>query len=335
MTFRGLVGSLLGAACFVLLLVMLAPLQATRATFLYDLAPHVVVGAVGVALIGALMRHRILLTLALALVIAAGWPVAVAQLREPAALPSGTDGTTVRLLWASLRYDFLDQDAFARLRTETAADVTVVTELPKPPFTLGPQATGTGGRTALDVMIESKWPVAGLTVRHRGGGGLPVIAVDYTLPDSGGTLRVVGVHAPHPIGGWPVSHREQALDAAIALVNDAPERGKVILTGDFNLTPWAPSFARVLAETGLRTTTPRGLPIFTWPDWLLWGGLPIDHILVGSAIGVRHFERGPAIGSDHRPLIAELEVSKLVQLRLGSRFSGSSNTPNPAAVAMR
>lgn len=331
---RNAIAALIGVPLVIVLVIMALPLQATRLTVFYDLALHVVVGAVGCIAIGTLMRHRMLVALAAAVAILAGWPVASALLRAPAAVAGNVETVPVRLLWANLQYDHLDAAAFARLQADARPDITAVTELPQEPFTLGLKAAWTGNRSALDTMISSDWPVSGVTVRHRGGRGLPVIAVDYTLPDAAGTLRVVGLHAPHTVGGWPVEMREQAIDAAIALVRDAPERGKVILTGDFNLTPWAPSFRRLLDEADLRTTTPRGLPVMTWPGWLLWAGIPIDHVLVGPAIGVRSLTRGPDIGSDHRPLIAELRVSRQVQIRLGSS-SGANSTANPAAVATR
>jgi endonuclease/exonuclease/phosphatase family metal-dependent hydrolase len=48
-------------------------------------------------------------------------------------------------------------------------------------------------------------------------------------------------------------------------------------------------------------------PTFMYFDWLM---IPIDHCLVSDDIRVIMAQLGEAIGSDHLPLIIELEIEK-------------------------
>jgi endonuclease/exonuclease/phosphatase (EEP) superfamily protein YafD len=79
-----------------------------------------------------------------------------------------------------------------------------------------------------------------------------------------------------------------------------------VLLGDLNCTPWSPAFDRLLAAARLRDSgRGRGLHP-TWFSAVPFVGLPIDHVLVGPGVGVRGRHVGPDIGSDHRPVIADL-----------------------------
>ena len=84
----------------------------------------------------------------------------------------------------------------------------------------------------------------------------------------------------------------------------------MIVAGDFNATPWSPHFRDLLATTGLRDAgSGRGwLP--TWPTWLGPAGIPIDHVLVKGPVTVAGLSLGPDVGSDYRPLVADLRVAE-------------------------
>ncbi|XBQ15279.1 MAG: endonuclease/exonuclease/phosphatase family protein [Oceanicaulis sp.] len=75
-----------------------------------------------------------------------------------------------------------------------------------------------------------------------------------------------------------------------------------ILLGDLNASVWSPDFGRL---PGRRAGDPRF--VTTFPSWLPRGGLVLDHILVGAAFTVTRAEVGPDLGSDHRPVLAQIE----------------------------
>lgn len=79
----------------------------------------------------------------------------------------------------------------------------------------------------------------------------------------------------------------------------------VLVAGDFNTTPWSAAMRRA-ASMGLRRAT--GL-MPTWPT-LSWSTplIPIDHVLGSMHWAVKSRQRGPHIGSDHRPVIVALTL---------------------------
>ena len=93
------------------------------------------------------------------------------------------------------------------------------------------------------------------------------------------------------------------------LLNRFPKE-RLILSGDFNSTPWSFSRRHEDAMIGLERRT-RGL--FSWPAdrgpagmGLPFALLPIDHVYAGPGWRTVRVERGPLLGSDHYPVIVTL-----------------------------
>jgi endonuclease/exonuclease/phosphatase (EEP) superfamily protein YafD len=80
-------------------------------------------------------------------------------------------------------------------------------------------------------------------------------------------------------------------------------KGRFLLMGDFNATPWSAVFRRLL-RAGFRRAGAGLSP--TWPSILGPFGIPIDHVLMHGPIEARSVEVGPDVGSDHRPLLVTL-----------------------------
>jgi len=76
-----------------------------------------------------------------------------------------------------------------------------------------------------------------------------------------------------------------------------------VIMGDFNVTPWTPAFKKL---PGLRAGDPRLQS--TWAGNFQLLGLPIDHILISSEIAVVQSETLDDIGSDHKPIFAQLKI---------------------------
>jgi endonuclease/exonuclease/phosphatase (EEP) superfamily protein YafD len=119
-------------------------------------------------------------------------------------------------------------------------------------------------------------------------------------------LRIVGIHPPPPLTGRIAAERYAILQALPNLISGKDDE-RTVLLGDFNCTPWSPLFRDLLAATGLRDGA-RGFDLSpTWASRWLPFGLKIDHILVGKAITVTSHEVGPEVGSDHFPVVADLQ----------------------------
>lgn len=89
-----------------------------------------------------------------------------------------------------------------------------------------------------------------------------------------------------------------------------------ILIGDMSLTPWSPSFRRILDSSQLRDAqNGKGL-MGTWPVFMgAKFGLPVDHTLVSRDIRVMSREVGPAMGSSHFPVITTFGIPVTVEPR--------------------
>jgi endonuclease/exonuclease/phosphatase (EEP) superfamily protein YafD len=80
--------------------------------------------------------------------------------------------------------------------------------------------------------------------------------------------------------------------------------GPLLLAGDLNTSPWSYSFRLLRAVTGL---APASVLMPSWPAWPV--ALPqvaLDHILVSSELAVMASGTGPAVGSDHLPVWADI-----------------------------
>ena len=153
-------------------------------------------------------------------------------------------------------------------------------------------------------LLLSRWPLAAATPLDAGTAGTPELMVDVAIP--GGALRVIAVHATWPLGPAvsAARAREFALIADTANATQLP----LIAIGDFNVTPASPHFTALLARGRLRDAAAGQGWQPTWPSLLPWLGLRIDHALVSPHIAVNSYARGRVKGSDHRPVIVDLQV---------------------------
>jgi len=81
-----------------------------------------------------------------------------------------------------------------------------------------------------------------------------------------------------------------------------------MVAGDLNITPFSQIFFKFLQHAQL-VDTGRGQgwqP--TWFSRMPWFAIPIDHVLCSEKIQVFKRKTGPAMGSDHNPLIVEFNL---------------------------
>lgn len=112
---------------------------------------------------------------------------------------------------------------------------------------------------------------------------------------------------------WPLPHERQLSQfEQIAGMVSGPDNRSVILAGDFNSTPWSHVMRRFEDTVPLQRVT---RAVHSWPAQRRLAGfilpiplLPIDHVFVGSKFRAVSVRRGPYLGSDHYPVIAEFAV---------------------------
>ncbi|MBW1762831.1 MAG: hypothetical protein JRJ64_15305 [Deltaproteobacteria bacterium] len=75
------------------------------------------------------------------------------------------------------------------------------------------------------------------------------------------------------------------------------------------MSPWNHHFRRLLKRTGLRDSSQgRGVQP-TWPTHNPLLRIPIDHCLHSEGIHVVQKKIGPAVGSDHYPVIVDFTMA--------------------------
>lgn len=95
----------------------------------------------------------------------------------------------------------------------------------------------------------------------------------------------------------------------LATLFRADDHHDEILLGDLNITPWSPYYDVLESGTGI-VNAARGIGYRpTWPAHPALLRIPIDHCLLSEGLNVVSIRTGPAIGSDHLPLIVDVSVA--------------------------
>jgi endonuclease/exonuclease/phosphatase (EEP) superfamily protein YafD len=120
-------------------------------------------------------------------------------------------------------------------------------------------------------------------------------------PGHQGPTTIIGTQLNRPSGN-PWRHEDEMRELAQFVRHiDGP----LVLAGNLNTSPWSRSFRALRLATGL---SPAGTLMPSWPAWPI--ALPqvaLDHIFVSSELTVSAAGTGPAVGSDHLPVWAQLE----------------------------
>lgn len=120
-------------------------------------------------------------------------------------------------------------------------------------------------------------------------------------------VTVIGFHARKARHVADYELRSRQFDQIAGVVDR--QSGPVIVAGDFNATSRSFAMQAFFRSSGLVPLGWHWPPISTWPSWLPYLGLQIDHVLTRGAIRVVRAEAGPELGSNHLPLIAELRLT--------------------------
>jgi endonuclease/exonuclease/phosphatase (EEP) superfamily protein YafD len=156
-----------------------------------------------------------------------------------------------------------------------------------------PAAAGDG------LAIYSRHRILRSEVFYLGEKRRAALVADFTVGQR--EITVVAAHSLPPRTRAKTRDRDRYLTELAAIVAriDRP----LILAGDLNATPWSYAFEDFVRAANLAT----GHVVPTWPASLGRLGIPIDFVLA-RGLAVEELETGPALGSDHLPVIAGLTI---------------------------
>jgi endonuclease/exonuclease/phosphatase (EEP) superfamily protein YafD len=225
----------------------------------------------------------------------------------------GRDGRRLKLILANVNHRNTAHEKFIAFARKRAPDVLVVQEVTESwreslqslhslyPFTEElPKARGSG------MALYSRFPFKRLAISFPEGDARPSVLARMDV--DGVSVSLLSIHPRTPILSDRYKLRNGTLAAAADCLRDLP--GPKICVGDLNITPWSTYYRGFVERTKL-VNVRKGFGILpSWPTFLFfkWLMLPLDHCLVSDDIRVADVKTGEASGSDHLPLIVELEL---------------------------
>lgn len=227
--------------------------------------------------------------------------------------PDATAAPTLKVLQFNLWYKTRDPESTTRWILEQDADIVVFEESYK---RSGGIVRALADRYPYVATCADPYPCSTVVLSKRrpsATGGLAKWGPGWlsgawaTFPSEAGPFTIVGVHYTWPVPAGP--QQQQTLRMAKAIEQFPKE--SLIVSGDFNATPWSYSLRRQDRLFGLERRT-RALASFPAGDFLQKGVsmpfpiLPIDHIYAGKDWRTVSVKRGPRLGSDHYPVVIEL-----------------------------
>ncbi len=232
-------------------------------------------------------------------------------------IPTATASTdhargSLRLVVANVEVGNTDFAAVGRLVSQTHPDVFGVTELtPAMARHLVRELPQYHARVletrsdAYGIGIFSRVPLRSARVVHLPADGGPPTAI-ASVRVAGRPVTVVVTHVHTPFAGSIHVRQLQALATARPSLGE-----RVAVCGDFNTPPWSGPLRDFASDAELRDLYGghawRG---YSWPTWSWLLRVPLDNCFAGNGVGVTAYRDGPNIGSDHRPLVVDLGVTK-------------------------
>jgi endonuclease/exonuclease/phosphatase (EEP) superfamily protein YafD len=159
---------------------------------------------------------------------------------------------------------------------------------------------------AFGVALYSRHPILESKTLALGDHDLPAILAQ--LDWDGQRVAVLAIHVLPPISPTSAEDRNRSLRQAARIASEH-SAGPCLLVGDFNCTSWSPVFREVTRTSGLHDSQPGFGFQPTWPTHLPIVLIPIDHCLVSSSVVVHRRFIGPAVGSDHLPLVLDVSLA--------------------------
>ncbi|MGB3740185.1 MAG: endonuclease/exonuclease/phosphatase family protein, partial [Pontixanthobacter sp.] len=152
------------------------------------------------------------------------------------------------------------------------------------------------------LMFATRMPMRDASIRDLAQKDTPSIFA--TLTADGQDFTIVGLHPRPPVPGQDTEERDAELIVAAKMLRD--RKMPALAFGDFNDVAWSDT-TRLFRQTGQLIDPRVGRGTYaTFPADMTWLGWPLDHVFVTDAFLFSRMEVLDKVGSDHRPIVAEL-----------------------------
>lgn len=150
--------------------------------------------------------------------------------------------------------------------------------------------------------LYSKIPLEDMQVKYFASDLIPSLVGKITL--DGQMVSLIFTH-PMPPGTLEHYHWHNTQLEQIGLLKPSLEKN-IILIGDLNATSWSYPFQKLKKDLELKDSR-QGFGLQTsWPSFLPYAGITIDHCLVSKNLKILERKVGPSVGSDHLPVFIRL-----------------------------
>ncbi len=154
------------------------------------------------------------------------------------------------------------------------------------------------------IALFSKIPISEYKIHRWTNFDLPSIEAKLVL--DGIEFHIIATHPLPPVNKKYYDARNLQIKSVVDRVMEI-DTAKIVI-GDLNTSTWSANYKVLESGTGLLNAS-RGFGIIpTWPTNLMPLMIPIDHCLVSKHFNVVGVKSGEGFGSDHLPLIVELEL---------------------------
>lgn len=159
------------------------------------------------------------------------------------------------------------------------------------------------------IIVRSRFPLANVSVVTLASSRVPTVLADVVINGSSRnasrSFRLIATHPVPPVGRSNWHDRNTQLSELAGIISQ--HAGPLLLVGDLNATPWSPFFKSLKSDAKLNDCRQAGYGFgTTWNAKSPLLSIPIDHAL--TTLPVVDYHIGAPIGSDHRPIVATVDV---------------------------
>ncbi|MEZ5815072.1 MAG: endonuclease/exonuclease/phosphatase family protein [Alphaproteobacteria bacterium] len=223
-----------------------------------------------------------------------------------------------KIMHYNRKYEITDHKNLVRFLSEEKPDVVVLQEATKSHSDAAkiliktyPYQIHEPRVNAFGMVVLSKYPFKEYRVKNFERIALDNIQMRFVFePQEGHEVVVYALHPPPPTSAALRNQRNMELDLTTKDIKRDTEEN-IIMLGDWNITPFSPVFKSVLDAAELKQQHTEFPAFPTWPSpfSIPFLQIPIDHILHKGRLQLLEKKRGPAMGSDHYPVIATFAIS--------------------------